>query len=99
MRTVRPCEAGCGLKSMMTITVKFFASFQEILGTNSVLLSPEEDIACVADLIEYLEQQYPVFEGRLEKRSLVAVNEQYSQRHRHLSDGDVIAFFPPVSGG
>jgi molybdopterin synthase sulfur carrier subunit len=91
-------EAGFCL-SIMTITAKFFASFQDIIGANSLKLSLEHDVDSIAELIEELERQYPDFGGKLEKFSLVAVNEQYSHRRYELADGDVVAFFPPVSGG
>lgn len=82
----------------MTITAKFFASFQDVVGTNSLKLSLDSAIS-IAELITQLEEQHPDFQGRLEKFSLVAVNEKYSHRRQELSDGDVVAFFPPVSGG
>ena len=53
----------------------------------------------IAELITQLEKDFPGFHGKLEKFSLVAVNEKYSHRRQKLSDGDVVAFFPPVSGG
>ena len=83
----------------MTITAKFFASFLDVIGTNTLELSLDNNVVCIADLITQLEQQHPDFNGRLEKFSLVAVNEKYSHRRQELTDGDVVAFFPPVSGG
>jgi molybdopterin synthase sulfur carrier subunit len=82
----------------MTITAKFFASFQDIVGTNNLKLSLDKTIS-IAELITQLEEEYSGFHGKLEKFCLVAVNEKYSHRRQELSDGDVVAFFPPVSGG
>ncbi len=83
----------------MTITAKFFANFQDVIGTNTLKLSFDETLISIADLITQLERQHPGFNGNVEKFSLVAVNEKYSHRRQELSDGDVVAFFPPVSGG
>lgn len=87
------------MTNVMTITAKFFASFQDVVGTNNLRLSLDGNVTSIAELITQLEQQHPGFNGRLEKFSLVAVNEKYSHRRQELSDGDVVAFFPPVSGG
>ena len=83
----------------MTITAKFFAGFQDVIGTNNLKISLDGSTISIAELITQLERQHPGFDGKLEKFSLVAVNEQYSHRRQKLSDGDVVAFFPPVSGG
>lgn len=82
----------------MTITVKFFATFHDIVGV-SELEMPMADAATVADLIARLEQQYPQFEGKLEKLGLAAINEKYAHRRKELRPHDVVALFPPVSGG
>ena len=82
----------------MTITVKLFATFQEIVGSNEFQLEMA-DSATVGDLITRLEQQYPQFGGKLEKQGLTAINEKYAHRRKELQPHDVVALFPPVSGG
>ena len=82
----------------MIITVKFFATFQELVDHKELQLEMT-DSATVGDLITRLEQQYPQFEGTLEKQGLVAINEKYAHRRKELQPHDVVALFPPVSGG
>jgi MoaD family protein len=83
---------------MMTITVKFFATYRDITGTAHLAMQVDE-AATVADVIAQLEQQYPTFGGKLTEMSLVALNEKYTHRTKELSPHDVVALFPPVSGG
>lgn len=82
----------------MIITVKFFATFQEIVDNKELQLEMA-DSATVGDLIARLEQQYPQFDGKLEKQGLVAINEKYAHRRKDLQPHDIVALFPPVSGG
>ena len=82
----------------MTITVKFFATFQDIAGSSELQLDMDE-AATVGDLIARLEQQYPRFAGKLDKLGLVAINEKYAHRRKELQPNDIVALFPPVSGG
>ena len=82
----------------MTITVKFFATFRDLAGTGELEMQIAE-ATTVAELIEYVEQQYPQFEKKLENLALVARNEKYTHRQEKLRHHDIVAFFPPVSGG
>ena len=82
----------------MTITIKFFATFRELAGTNDLEMQVDE-AATVADVIEQVEQRYPQFDGKLNTMALVALNEKYTHRRKELQQHDVVAFFPPVSGG
>lgn len=82
----------------MTITVKFFAAFRELAGTGELEMQVA-DATTIADVMERLEQQYPQFNGKLNKISLIAVNEKYAHRRKELRPSDILAFFPPVSGG
>ena len=80
------------------ITVKFFASFRDIAGTETLDINVDETVT-ITDLIKQLEYRYPRFEGKLGTLALVAVNEKYAHHQQELQHGDVVAFFPPVSGG
>ncbi|MDY0092235.1 MAG: MoaD/ThiS family protein [Candidatus Vecturithrix sp.] len=82
----------------MTITIKFFAAFHDIVGVSELKMDIA-DTATVGDLIIRLEQQYPQFAGKLERQGLVAINEKYAHRRKELQPNDVVALFPPVSGG
>ena len=82
----------------MTITIKFFAAFRDLAGTADLSMNIA-DGATVADLIDQLERDFPRFGGKLMNMTLTAVNERYVPRQTALQANDVIALFPPVSGG
>lgn len=77
----------------MSIQVKFFASLREQLGTDSVQIDAS-GASQVRDVWQAATQQadYPV-------NTLCAINMQYAKLDDAVSDGDEVAFFPPVTGG
>ncbi|UCH57947.1 MAG: molybdopterin converting factor subunit 1 [Candidatus Bathyarchaeota archaeon] len=80
----------------MIVCLRFFASFREIAG----MANGEIEIAegsTVGALLEALEEKHEVFRDR--ERVLIAVNGEYVDMKIKLNEGDVVAFFPPVSGG
>ncbi|MBT3362622.1 MAG: molybdopterin converting factor subunit 1 [Chloroflexi bacterium] len=79
----------------MLVTVKFFASYREIVGKPAIEVELE-DGATVAALIANLVEQYPDFP---DDPSSAAVNAEYIDTDLTLSPGDEVAFFPPFSGG
>ena len=81
----------------MQVKVLFFASLVDIVGSRDIVLDVDEG-ATLAKLIQQLESSYP----RLKQYGTVlrtAINEEYSDRSSRVSEGDVVAVFPPVSGG
>jgi molybdopterin synthase sulfur carrier subunit len=76
------------------ITVHYFAGVKELTGTaqESVSLAGQT----VAQLRSWLAEKYP---GMAERSIQVAVNEEYALPDDVLSEGDVVALIPPVSGG
>src|SRR5215510_1419565 len=81
----------------MQVKLLFFASLKDIVGNRQLdLVVPAG--ATVNDLLERLESQYPAF-GRYRSILLTSLNEEYVDRGCVVSDGDEVAFFPPVSGG
>lgn len=79
----------------MKIKVYLFAHYREIAGfgeTNLELPAP----ASVADARRALETSHP---GLNLAGGMAAVNEELAQPDTPLSDGDELAFLPPVSGG
>ncbi len=76
----------------MHITIKYFASLREQMGTAEQTL-PVEGIATVGDVIEKLAG------AALPENTLVAVNQEYASTSTQVKAGDEIAFFPPVTGG
>ena len=79
----------------MIVNVLFFASLREATDTRQLELSLD-DPTTLRQLAERLEQDYQDLSLR---GSLCAVNERYADPEHTLSEGDTVAFFPPVSGG
>ena len=81
----------------MRVTVRLFARLRDLAGSGELIRdvpSPAtvESVwrSLVADLPEL--HQY-------ERTMSVAVNADYSKMSAPVSDGDEVAFLPPVSGG
>ncbi|MBS7652279.1 MAG: molybdopterin converting factor subunit 1 [Candidatus Bathyarchaeia archaeon] len=80
----------------MKIRIKYYASLRELVGTPSEELNLE-DGSKIEDLMrKIMEIHKPLKEV---KRILIAVNEDYVEMNENLRDGDLVALFPPVSGG
>lgn len=81
----------------MHVRVKLFGSVREETGRKEfdVALS---DGARIADLRALLGRDHPIFD-RYGDRLRVSVNYEFAGEDRELSDGDEVAFLPPVSGG
>jgi len=77
----------------MTIRVLYFASLKERLGR----VEDHLDAYAVRDVQEVWHRATgtPIPDGLV----LVAVNQQYATFDTPVSDGDEVAFFPPVTGG
>lgn len=92
----------------MSITVKFFANFRELVGQAQVVMSAED----VGSLLDKLTSDFQKLKGEFyepgnKKKLRSTVNILVNGRRidllqgmkTHLKDGDVVAIFPPVSGG
>jgi len=83
------------------IKIKYFASLSESLGLKSEELAYNDQINTADDIINQLvgrgEAWIDAFSG--ENKILVAVNQEMCERNTSVSDGDEVAFFPPVTGG
>ncbi|HZJ00517.1 MAG TPA: MoaD/ThiS family protein [Gemmatimonadaceae bacterium] len=80
----------------MTVTVRLFASYAESLGRSELSLDLGAS-ATVADVVNAIAAMPGA--SRLPPAPLVAVNCSYAVTTTNLSDGDEIAFIPPVAGG
>ena len=80
----------------MNVNVKFFARYREALGLDSVEV--EGDFATVDDVRAALAQRDGA-EVLNEQNLMCARNEDLCQLDEPVSDGDEVAFFPPVTGG
>ena len=84
----------------MTVKVVFFASLREELGVNSVDLQIS-DSSCVSSLISQLADRYSAeWLAILTAENIrIAVNQNIISKDIGVTDGDEVAFFPPVTGG
>lgn len=78
----------------MTITVLYFASFQEAAGVDSETLDTPVSLS---SLYENLKQKYHFKFQAAHIR--VAINGIFVSWQHDIGDDSVIAFIPPVSGG
>lgn len=81
----------------MKVEVQLFAAAREIIG-QSVCVVDLPESATVADLRSHLHRNWPKLKS-MANVLFVAVNNQYSEDTRVLTENDSIACFPPVSGG
>ncbi|WP_117233320.1 molybdopterin synthase sulfur carrier subunit [Vibrio maerlii] len=80
------------------IKVLFFAQTKELVGTGEVEIS--ESFATVEELRQSLVTRGDKWELALEAgKLLVAVNQAIVPLDFAISEGDEVAFFPPVTGG
>jgi len=75
----------------MSIQVKFFASLREKMGISETKI----------DTVATAGEVWDISTNNAERplNVLVAINLEYAQYDSHVSDGDEVAFFPPVTGG
>ncbi|WP_258085075.1 ubiquitin-like small modifier protein 1 [Thermococcus thermotolerans] len=88
----------------MRIRVRYFARFRSLVGTGEEELEVPEGTT-IGGLIEILKERHPVLKNEVfaEDDDLADVNVSrngsYVGFDEVLEDGDVVALFPPVSGG
>lgn len=80
----------------MTVTLRFFASYADSLGTPSIELDLD-DGSTVDDVMKAIAAMPG--SSRLPPNPLVAVNHSYASSSFVLVDGDEVALIPPVAGG
>ena len=83
------------------VTILYFARLREALGRDSERLALPASISSVGSLREHLRSRGDAWETELAstKPVRVAVNQDMATSDLQLSDGDEVAFFPPVTGG
>jgi sulfur-carrier protein len=77
----------------MAITVKFFASLRERVGRAEASVDAPGTLTA-RDVWARVAGAQP-----MPANTLVAVNMEYTGADRQVTDGDEVAFFPPVTGG
>jgi molybdopterin synthase sulfur carrier subunit len=82
--------------SSMKVRVLLFSSFKELVGTGDedLQIPSGSTVGAVLDRIREVHSELTKTE-----KVLVAVNGSFAEAGLLLKDGDVVALFPPVSGG
>lgn len=77
----------------MSVAIKFFASLREQLG--------REDCELEAGLVKTVAEAWvwATDDAVMPSNTLMALNMEYVDADTQVSDGDEVAFFPPVTGG
>lgn len=85
----------------MGITVRYFAAVREKLGPQEAVELGDLHNATVGGLLAWLQSRSPAHASALDEgRGLrMALNQALCEVDEPLSDGDEVAFFPPVTGG
>ena len=81
----------------MRVTVRLFARLRDIAGSGDLAREASAG-ATVADVWRGLVAEFPEM-ARYDSSISSAVNADYARMTAALSDGDEVAFLPPVSGG
>ncbi|MFC1668940.1 MoaD/ThiS family protein [Spirochaetota bacterium] len=81
----------------MKIRIKTFASIKEACNFEEKEITASDN-SSVNDIIEQLSKDYECFIDT-KNTLLYAINENYCSLETVLNDDDVLAIFPPVSGG
>ena len=82
------------------IQLRYFASLREKLGLGDETVTLPDAVGTVGGLQQWLQERgQPWREALADERLLVAVNQEVGDRETAVSDGDEVAWFPPVTGG
>jgi molybdopterin synthase sulfur carrier subunit len=83
------------------IRVLYFASLRERLRTTEETLTLQPEVRDVAALREHLARRGGDWAEALaaDRSVLCAVNQAVARPGQRITDGDEVAFFPPVTGG
>jgi molybdopterin synthase sulfur carrier subunit len=83
------------------VTVLFFASLRERVGTSREMVALESPHATVSMLVEALRKREGAWAEAFPPGGAwrVAVNQRMADLATPLRGGDEVAFFPPVTGG
>ena len=81
----------------MRVTIRLFARLRDLAGSGE-LVRDVANPATVETVWRSLVNEMPDLQA-YERTMSVAVNADYAKMSAKVSDGDEVAFLPPVSGG
>lgn len=81
----------------MIVRTLFFATYRDLAGADELTVELPAG-ARVADLVRQLRGGGTAL-ASLPEAPVVAINMDYAHAAAELSDGDEVAFIPPVAGG
>ncbi|PYR30483.1 MAG: molybdopterin converting factor subunit 1 [Acidobacteria bacterium] len=81
----------------MRVTVRLFARLRDIAGA-AELAREVAPGSTIGTIWQQLARDFPEL-ARYERSISSALNADYARMDRAVSDGDEVAFLPPVSGG
>jgi len=81
--------------------VLYFGWVRSRIGIGKEELSPPQEVANVADLIDWLKAKGGGYANAFEDSSAlrVAVNQEIAPLDTAITDSDEVALFPPMTGG
>ena len=87
----------CYYDSNVRIRVLFFGILRDLVGLreDTIEVAPS---GCLESVWEHYAERIPKLR-EMKKSVVLALNQQFSTPSAALSDGDEVAFLPPVSGG
>jgi molybdopterin synthase sulfur carrier subunit len=84
-------------ESVITITVKLFAAYQEAYGVSELVLNFPPQTP-VIDVLDHLIAQHPELK-QWRNLTRFGINLQFVEAETLLQEGDEVVLIPPVSGG
>ena len=81
----------------MRVTIRLFARLRDVVGAGEVACDVAPG-ARVLDVWHWLTERYPTVAAHRSSVS-AAVNAEFARMDTAVSEGDEVAFLPPVSGG
>lgn len=85
----------------MRVRLKLFASLREHTGVEDEVIEIPGHVATLGDLRDHLRGRGESWAQALDAKRAIrgAINQRMAQETDVLSEGDEVAFFPPVTGG
>jgi molybdopterin converting factor subunit 1 len=80
----------------LKIKIKYYAYFKEFTGKEEEILDVPEE-STLNEIRDFVKSLYEKI--RQQEQVLVAVNGSFKPLDTVIHEGDLVSFFPPVSGG